>query len=95
MAFSYAVKWKILMPPCPEAGGKVWWMGGSFTDCQAAGSTMNLGVDHGATEILHIDGTNLTDTDENVRFAISAAVVTISVGTNDDDGTWEAYVLEY
>ena len=56
---------------------------------------MNLGVDHGATEILHIEGTNLTDTDENVRWAVSAAVVTVATATNDDDGTWEAYVLEY
>jgi len=95
MAFSYAVKWKLMMPPDPKAGGIVYWMGGSFTDAQNGGSTMNLGVDHGVTEILHIDGTNLTDTDENVRFSISSAVVTVDVGTNDDDGTWEAYVLEY
>ena len=95
MGFSYAVKWKHMMPPDPKAGGIVYWMGGSFTDCQAGGSTMNLGVDHGVTEILHIEGTNLTDTDENVRFAVSSAVVTMSVDTNNDDGTWEAYVLEY
>jgi len=95
MAFSYAVKWKLMMPPDPKAGGIVYWMGGSFTDCQAAGSTMALGTDHGVTEILHFDGTNLTDTDEPVYVAISGATVTLSVGTNDDDGTWEAYVLEY
>lgn len=96
MAFSYTVKWKQMMPPDVRAGGIVYWMGGSFTDAQDDDSSdMALGTDHGATEVLHFHGVNLTDTDEAVYVAVSGATVTITVATNDDDGTWEAYVIEY